>query len=57
MGPDVEIKPEIIKLTLKSKRKKEKLSIPLSSEKDISVVGTVENPDANIIELYSSRYC
>lgn len=55
MGPDVEIKPEIIKLTLKSKRKKEKLSIPLSSEKDISVVGTVENPDANIIELYSSR--
>ena len=57
MGPDVEIKPEIIKLTLKSKRKKEKLPIPLSSEKDISVVGTVENPDANIIELYSSRYC
>ena len=55
MGPDVVIKPGD-KLVLKPKKKSGKISLPLSSEKDISVVGTVQVPAADLLETYSIRY-
>ena len=55
MGPDVVIKPGD-KLILKPKKKRGKISLPLSGEKDISVVGTVQVPAADLLETYSIRY-
>ncbi len=55
MGPDVEIKPGD-KLKLKNRTKRGKISLPMSSEKDISVVGSVQVPPADLLDVYSIRY-
>ena len=56
MGPsDVEIKPKH-SFKLKSKSKRNKLTISESSDKDLFSVSTVVVPSENLLETYS-RYC